>query len=48
VAPSPAHSLTKYLKAFADLKNLTNQKYFDILGFNSRRFNFMAGITIHL
>lgn len=30
---------------FVDLKNLTDKKYFDILGYNSRRFNFMAGAS---
>ncbi|MGZ3938479.1 MAG: TonB-dependent receptor plug domain-containing protein [Flavisolibacter sp.] len=29
--------------AFIDLKNITNTKYFDVLGYNSRRFNFTVG-----
>jgi vitamin B12 transporter len=33
---------------FLDLKNITNQKYFDILGYNSRKFNFMAGVSVNL
>lgn len=36
------------LKAFADLKNITNEQFFDIRGYNSRRFNFMAGINLNL
>jgi len=35
-------------KVFLDLENLTDQQYFDIPGFNSKRFNFMAGISVHL
>jgi vitamin B12 transporter len=40
------YSFNKNLKAFVDLKNLANKKYFDILGYNSRRFNFTAGISL--
>lgn len=36
------------VKAFVDLKNLTNKRYFDILGYNSRRFNFSAGVSLSL
>ena len=42
------YKVCKQLKAFADLKNITNQLYFDIPGYNSLRFNFMAGISLHL
>lgn len=42
------YEFSKKIKAFIDLKNLTNQKYFDLLGYNSRRFNFMTGILINL
>ena len=35
----------KKLKGFVDLKNITNKQYFDIPGYNSRRFNFMAGAS---
>ncbi len=38
----------KNLKAFADLKNITGTNYFDILGYTTARFNFMAGITLNL
>lgn len=33
---------------FLDLRNITDQKYFDIPGYNSRRFNFMAGMSVGL
>jgi vitamin B12 transporter len=36
------------LRLFLDLKNLSNQRYFDLLGYNSRRFNFNAGIQFYL
>ena len=42
------YKLSKTWKFFIDLENLTDQLYFDIPGFNSKRFNFMAGITVHL
>lgn len=38
----------KSVKAFVDLKNITNQLYFDSRGYNSRRFNFMAGVLLNL
>ncbi|MFN2456952.1 MAG: TonB-dependent receptor plug domain-containing protein [Chitinophagaceae bacterium] len=45
---STSYSLNKKLRVFADLKNITNQQYFDIIGYNSRGFNFTAGITLQL
>ena len=35
-------------KLFADLKNITDQKYFEIAGYNSKRFNFMLGANFSL
>jgi vitamin B12 transporter len=35
-------------KTFADFKNITNQQFFDIPGYASMKFNFMAGIKLHL
>ncbi len=35
-------------KIFADFRNITNEKYFDIPGYNSKLFNWMAGISIGL
>ncbi|MEP7110897.1 MAG: TonB-dependent receptor, partial [Ferruginibacter sp.] len=34
------------VKFFADLRNVTNQQYFDQYGYNNRRFNFMAGLIV--
>lgn len=38
----------KKLRLFLDLHNLTDQQYFDIVGYNSKRFNMMAGISVNL
>lgn len=35
-------------RIFIDLRNITNQQYFDILGYNSRKFNFTAGVYFNL
>ena len=35
-------------KLFASFNNITNKTYFDILGYNSRKFNWTAGLSIHL
>lgn len=43
-----SYSVTRNIKVYADLKNITDEKYFEVLGYNSRRFNFMAGISIKL
>ena len=40
------YSITKNIKAFADLKNITDEKYSEVRGYNSRRFNFMAGVNL--
>jgi vitamin B12 transporter len=42
------YKFKKWGKLFLDLKNVTDQKYFDILGYNSKRFNFTAGISFSL
>jgi vitamin B12 transporter len=36
------------ITGFVDLKNITNTKYFDVLGYNSRRFNFAIGVRFRL
>jgi len=36
------------VRLFADFQNVTNQRYFDLRGFNSRRFNCSAGIALNL
>ncbi|MEP7280217.1 MAG: TonB-dependent receptor [Bacteroidota bacterium] len=42
-----SYQATAFLKLFADLRNITNQQYFDSYGYNSRRFNFMAGVLVN-
>jgi vitamin B12 transporter len=42
------YMFSKKIKAFVDLKNITNKKYFDIPGYNSRRFNFVTGLGFNL
>ena len=42
------YKFDKSIKVFLDLKNITNKKYFDFLGYNARRFNFVTGITFQL
>jgi vitamin B12 transporter len=41
------YKISSKLKAFADLKNIFNEQYFDVRGYNSRRFNFMAGLNLN-
>jgi vitamin B12 transporter len=38
----------KKVKLFLDLRNITDQQYFDIIGYNSKRFNMMAGLNFTL
>jgi vitamin B12 transporter len=40
------YALSKKCRAFIDLRNITNQEYFDIIGYNSKRFNMMTGISL--
>ncbi|MDZ7936505.1 MAG: TonB-dependent receptor [Emticicia sp.] len=35
-------------KVYLDAKNLTNKTFFDVPGYNSRKFNFMAGVLFNL
>lgn len=42
------YAFSKKIKTFIDLKNITNKEYFDIQGYTSRRFNFMAGLNFNL
>lgn len=41
------YSITKNIKAFVDLKNITDEKYSEVYGYNSRRLNFMAGVNLN-
>ncbi len=36
---------SKKWAAFVDVRNITNQTYFDIVGYNNRRFNFILGVS---
>lgn len=36
------------IKVFLDLKNITNKQYLDFLGYNTRKFNFVTGISFRL
>lgn len=38
---------TKNVKLFVDLKNITNQEYFDLVGYNTRKFNFVTGVNLN-
>jgi len=40
------YAFSKSMKAYIDLRNLTNVQYFDTIGYNTRRFNFMAGVQL--
>jgi vitamin B12 transporter len=40
------YTFTKNIKAFADLKNITDENYSEVRGYNSRRFNVMAGVNL--
>jgi vitamin B12 transporter len=42
------YNIIKQVRIFLDLKNITNQEYFDIPGYNSRKFNFTVGIHADL
>ena len=41
-----SYQLKPFIKLFADFRNITNQQYFDLYGYNTRKFNFMAGINM--
>ena len=36
---------SKGVTFFADFRNITNQQFFDLVGYTTRRFNFMAGLV---
>jgi vitamin B12 transporter len=38
----------KKIRLFVDLHNITDQQYFDIVGYNNKRFNLMAGVSVNL
>ena len=42
------YKICKQAKVFAGFQNITDQQYFDIRGFTSKRFNFDLGCNIDL
>jgi vitamin B12 transporter len=40
------YSISRNIKTFVDLKNITDEKYSEVNGYNSRRFNFMVGFNL--
>ena len=40
-----SYNVTSSVRLFGDFRNITDQRYFDVPGYNSRRFNFMAGVS---
>lgn len=42
------YKATKALNLFADLQNITDRKYFTSRGYNTKDFNFMAGVSVNL
>jgi len=45
---SASYQASKKFRFFIDLKNITSTRYFDIYGYNNRRFNFNAGCSFKL
>jgi len=43
-----AYKAFSFLSLFVDLRNITDQQYYEVYGYNTRGFNFMAGATIRL
>lgn len=41
------YEITKKIRLFVDLRNITDQQYFDIVGYNSKGFNMMAGASFN-
>ncbi len=42
------YKFDKVFRLFLDLKNISNKEYFDIRGYNSRKFNFTTGVGFQL
>jgi len=38
--------VSKNVRFFVDLNNITDEEYSEVLGYNSRRFNFMGGVVL--
>jgi vitamin B12 transporter len=42
------YRILRNVRVFADVKNITDQEYFEIFGYNTRGFNFMGGVRVSL
>ncbi|MCG7856165.1 TonB-dependent receptor [Flavihumibacter sediminis] len=42
------YQLNKSFDIFTDFRNITDRKYADLYGYNTRRFNMMAGVRVQL
>lgn len=42
------YKIKNNIKVFADFRNITDQDYFETLGYNTRGFNFMGGLRVSL
>jgi vitamin B12 transporter len=42
------YKFSKRLRAFVDVRNLTDQQYFEVMGYNTAGFNVMAGVQVGL
>jgi vitamin B12 transporter len=42
------YEFAKHFRFFADVRNITNQQYFDVVGYNSRKFNVTTGLSFSL
>lgn len=43
-----SYAIKRKINLFADLRNITDQKYFDVYGYNSRRANYILGVNFNL
>ena len=41
------YKILPWLLLYTDFRNITNQQYFELYGYNSRRFNMMAGLHVN-
>jgi vitamin B12 transporter len=42
-----SYDFSKKVRVFVDFRNITDQQYFDVVGYNSRQFNLMSGIVLN-
>ncbi len=42
------YEFAKNFRFFVDVRNITNQQYFDVVGYNSRKFNVTTGLSFSL